>query len=432
MDRIAFENFRCFRERQEVRLAPLTLLVGENGTGKTSCMALIHALGRFLSDPSEEFEFNGGPFDIGFFPEMAHDSGGRGSGADSFSIDAGGEEKRKRKGWRIEVAFGRNGNRPTIGKLLIEAGSARLEWESNGKAVEAHFTTPKGRWKLELAQAAREVAGTRYADWIACIRTESCIPQNASSTISAKEFNRLNSLAGIHHGGVIEPPVAVGPVRFPAQLARDSDHLESEREGGFPSAIPLDRSILDPARWRRFKGNLEQFGRSSGMFDEIRVRQFGDGADDPFQIQARSHGGSLKGPWWNLADAGNGTSQILPLFVALSGDALPDMLLLQQPEAGLHPCAQAALGSVLCKVAGNGTQVIVETHSDFLTDRVRTDVRDRRTSLKPGDVSLLVFERRDLGVRAFSLELDGRGNINNAPPGYRKFFMDELNRTLGI
>ena len=36
------ENFRCFRERQDVRLAPLTLLVGENSTGKTS----FHRTGR--------------------------------------------------------------------------------------------------------------------------------------------------------------------------------------------------------------------------------------------------------------------------------------------------------------------------------------------------------------------------------------------------
>ena len=33
---IRLRDFRCFRERQIARLAPLTLLVGENSTGKTS------------------------------------------------------------------------------------------------------------------------------------------------------------------------------------------------------------------------------------------------------------------------------------------------------------------------------------------------------------------------------------------------------------
>ena len=44
MDQITLKNFRCFREKQIARLAPLTLLVGENSTGKTSFMAMIRAL----------------------------------------------------------------------------------------------------------------------------------------------------------------------------------------------------------------------------------------------------------------------------------------------------------------------------------------------------------------------------------------------------
>ena len=44
MDEITLKNFRCFREEQTARLAPLTLLVGENSTGKTSFMAMIRAL----------------------------------------------------------------------------------------------------------------------------------------------------------------------------------------------------------------------------------------------------------------------------------------------------------------------------------------------------------------------------------------------------
>ena len=44
MDEITLKNFRCFREEQTACLAPLTLLVGENSTGKTSFMAMIRAL----------------------------------------------------------------------------------------------------------------------------------------------------------------------------------------------------------------------------------------------------------------------------------------------------------------------------------------------------------------------------------------------------
>ena len=44
MKKITLKNFRCFHDEQTVRLAPLTLLMGENSTGKTSFMAMLRAL----------------------------------------------------------------------------------------------------------------------------------------------------------------------------------------------------------------------------------------------------------------------------------------------------------------------------------------------------------------------------------------------------
>ena len=44
MNEIRLKNFRCFRDEQTARLAPLTLLVGENSTGKTSLLAMVRIL----------------------------------------------------------------------------------------------------------------------------------------------------------------------------------------------------------------------------------------------------------------------------------------------------------------------------------------------------------------------------------------------------
>jgi len=75
---------------------------------------------------------------------------------------------------------------------------------------------------------------------------------------------------------------------------------------------------------------------------------------------------------------------------------------------------------------------VVETHSDYLLDRVRMAVRDGKSKLKPDDVSILFFERGDLDVRIHSLALDKEGQVIDAPAGYRKFFMEEMNRRLKI
>ena len=105
---------------------------------------------------------------------------------------------------------------------------------------------------------------------------------------------------------------------------------------------------------------------------------------------------------------------------------------MQQPEVHLHPKAQAQLGSLFCEVAAAGRQLVVETHSDYLVDRVRMDVRDQTTELKPEDVSILYFEPGDLDVKIHSIRIDEMGNVLDAPPGYRQFFTDEMMKFIGL
>lgn len=185
--------------------------------------------------------------------------------------------------------------------------------------------------------------------------------------------------------------------------------------------------------WKALHHAIEEFGRSSGLFDEIRVRRLGKTSSEPFQLQVRKSGSErLKGPWRNLTDVGYGVSQVLPVIAELLRADAPSMFLLQQPEVHLHPSAQAALGSLFCTVAAQGKQLIVETHGDHLIDRVRMDVRDGTTGLKPESVSLLFFERGDLEVCIHSLRIDEAGNVLDAPPSYRQFFLEETNRSIGL
>ena len=128
---------------------------------------------------------------------------------------------------------------------------------------------------------------------------------------------------------------------------------------------------------------------------------------------------------------GYGLSQVLPLITELSRpDALP-ISLVQQPEVHLHPRTQAALGSLFCQMAEEDHQLIVETHSDHMVNRIRMDIRDGTTRLTNDDVSTLYFERHGAGVKIHSLKLDEQGNID-ALPSYGKFFMEEINRQLRI
>lgn len=76
MDGLILENVRCFHKRHEIRLAPLTLLVGENSTGKSTIVAatrLAWDLARWVTEP----DFNEEPFNWGGYDQIAHFHGGQ-------------------------------------------------------------------------------------------------------------------------------------------------------------------------------------------------------------------------------------------------------------------------------------------------------------------------------------------------------------------
>ena len=178
------------------------------------------------------------------------------------------------------------------------------------------------------------------------------------------------------------------------------------------------------------KHRIEEFGRASGLFDDLSVKQYGSYEGAPFQLEVRKFGKRRRGRKRNLIDVGYGVSQALPLLIELFRPDNPTVYLLQQPEVHLHPSAQAALGSLFCATASSGRQLIIETHSDYILDRILLDLRDKRTVLKPDDVSILYFEREDLDVNIHSIRIDDEGNLLDAPDGYRSFFKKELQRVI--
>jgi predicted ATPase len=160
----------------------------------------------------------------------------------------------------------------------------------------------------------------------------------------------------------------------------------------------------------------------------IEVRRKGNKLTDPFQVLLR-----VSGPPMNLVDVGYGVSQVLPILVDSLMAVPGQMILMQQPEVHLHPKAQAELGSFIGLLAKQDKKrFVIETHSDYLIDRVRMDIRDGKGGLSPKDVQILYFERHGPEVEIHPLEIDSGGNILGAPKGYRKFFLVEEKRFLGM
>jgi predicted ATPase len=99
-------------------------------------------------------------------------------------------------------------------------------------------------------------------------------------------------------------------------------------------------------------------------------------------------------------------------------------MLLQQPEVHLHPKAQAALGSFFVRLVSKAEKhFVIETHSDFIVDRIRQEIAAGKIDCN--SVGILFFDKKTLRQSVYSLALDKMGNILDAPPTYREFFLRE-------
>lgn len=450
MNEIRLKNFRCFRREQTARLAPLTLLVGENSTGKTSFTALVRALVEIAAS-SMVPDFKEEPYDLGSFDEIAHHRGARGNGAETFeagfkmdatpSQDSERNATAKGQPYRYDVTFSRQGTVPFPEKLRWSDGAAWIElsvkdgeWHRSCGTLRGTWANP-GRGRFRIPSVMDEAVPSRLFHLVETRDTYH------PTTLQGPESNETDRQQIVHlserHersmlGYMRRRPYASAPVRSKPRRTYDPTRPTHDPEGDYVPMYLATTYFQDKARWETMKEGLEDFGKSAGMFDEIAIRPLGKRDSDPFQVQIRKYGSKAKGPGRNLIDVGYGVSQVLPVITELLRPDAPSLYLLQQPEVHLHPSAQAALGSLFCKIAGNSRQLIVETHSDHLLDRVRMDVRDRKTRLRPEDVSILFFERGDLEVNIHALRIDQEGNVLDAPPSYRRFFMQETRRSLGL
>ena len=81
---------------------------------------------------------------------------------------------------------------------------------------------------------------------------------------------------------------------------------------------------------------------------------------------------------YRTTEVGFGLTYSLPIFVAGLSIAKGGMLIVENPEAHLHPKAQSLMGQFLAVVAQSGVQVVVETHSDHVLNGIRLAAKHKK------------------------------------------------------
>lgn len=111
-------------------------------------------------------------------------------------------------------------------------------------------------------------------------------------------------------------------------------------------------------------------------------------------------------------NTGFGYTYALPIIIngliANRGDAI----IVENPEAHLHPKAQSNMGFFLGRMAAAGSRVIIETHSEHIVNGVRRAALSGN-GLEPSDIGIYFFNDKQHDCRLITVDEDG--NMSDFP-----------------
>lgn len=110
------------------------------------------------------------------------------------------------------------------------------------------------------------------------------------------------------------------------------------------------------------------------------------------------------------ANVGYGPYYVLPVVTAALSRSPGQLLMVDSPEAHLHPSCQSEMAKFLAKVASTGVQILVETHNDHFINGVRQAVKDQ--AIAPDSVVIHYF-----GASEPSESAHAHSTISVAPDG---------------
>ena len=454
-------NVRCFEGKHLFKIHPLTVIIGENSTGKSTVLGCIQSLGDLLYLGSGELNFNCAPYSMESYENIARKQSKSGIVANHFDIGLKiTVENSQVVDLRVKVAKSCNGPESVVQRITMKIQEGGIEvilkwaFEEVDSTIEEYHSEPKfsvGKTKNRFT--LNMIVQTSYKNNFTLgeiMRHNFREVLEYLSESDEHEFNtylkKIFAISGVstqfacqndsHYSAVesLFPPfhnfefTSIAPVRAKPERTYNPEREDEDPEGYEVATLLVNQFRLNTKQWEKVKARLEQFGRSSGLFEEINIRPLGDLDNDPFQIMVTIR----KGTKVNYRDAGYGVSQLLPILVRIfnSGDRNLT-LLMQQPESHLHPRVQAEFASLLIALSKELPHTyIVETHSQFIVDRLQVEILNG--GIDPKDVSLIFIRKKGDKVKTHNVSFDRQSNFIGAPVGFQNFYVEEHHALLGF
>ncbi len=303
------EEVRCFGGRQTLEIRPLTFLVGENSTGKTTALACFHVLADYFQ--GRGIDFNSHPYSMGTFRDIVRNSKKR---EKTFKLGYAYKYDNENIEVTVEFTEKASGIEPIVNSITIILTDGKIIYEIEEKmGREFRFNTLNQEQNQYQIVTATEVLNN-YPLFL-------LFPSFSSESESEAEtalFNYLQKKYKKPERRRFQPFDALqnlsifstSPVRSRPKRTYDPTREFNDPEG---SDVPMFLMRIEATQkkdWNTLKEQLVKFGESSGLFQNIKIKKLGRSLGAPFQLQFK-----VRGPTSNITDVGYGISQILPILV---------------------------------------------------------------------------------------------------------------------
>ena len=437
---VRWKNFKGFKDTGWIKIKPITLLLGSNNAGKTSFIAPFLLMNQTLAsrDKTTPLIIKGSMYDGGNIKELSHGFDLKNEIYFGFKYHTHLPTKKKlnRIGTNppgfFEVDFGINNmqDRDLIVKKESVYDIYNREFFSLTRNNQSEYELTSGEFKRISKDEKATIGNSAPMNFLfspnailsAHRKVVKAVDKNAKSKAFTADFSKFLQSVAYNYSEVSDIIGSIsylGPIREKPHRYYEVGNENHATVGNKGENTPdlLKRNI------GKIQSELNTWVEKFGFGDSVELKELSS------TLLSIIFNDSSSGKYTNIANAGFGASQILPLIIQALLSPKESLTIAEQPEIHLNPKLQCVLADLFAFMAKKDQRVIVESHSEHLLLRLRYLVANK--SLSSDDIAIYFVEKEKgvSSIKEIKIETDGHINPVEWPKG---FFEDTLRESLAL
>ena len=405
IDRLLIGNFKGIGAAQSIDIKPLTIFVGGNSTGKSTCIHALACLSQTVKVTNNtrplilDDEF--ASVHLGRFIEVIHSR----SYQDVISLGV----TIKRMPFTVFAPKDGKGRQQAVSAQAT--ASAEYAFKCTLRTQDIHLTEARiavGDHQFTAKKDKQGYLVTKDRDGTRCrfaVETAFLLGEASSSYDNPEDYMAFYPLRQFQARlkRELSNTLYLGPFRqAPRRKYPTRGSSPSEVGAMGESTVTLLANEIVQTQTRTHIAQIAHWLSDLGLAKTLAVTRLAQ--SDIFDVSLTLQDGEE----FPLADLGYGVSQVLPVLTQCSFAKPGTTLLFEQPEIHLHTIAARRLARVFIQTfQKKGCHVVVETHSPELVKQVFCEIREG--SLSVGDVVIYKVTREDFHTQVRPIAIEGTG-----------------------